>query len=222
MRHAVTLEHRDFFSKNRYIEFDGMLSEEQVILLQKEIDQTLSQKLPIKQPSCIETFQAGYDLWRENATIKKWAFKNTFAEVAAALLQTHLFRIAFDQYLCPDGASTPLSGTASLSLISSAKPLSCAFLICLSGGTIPSTIDTSQSPLPLKEGNVVFFSPQLPIAWDLMFQLKHFRWLLVAYAPKQAIYHLENKDPHTHAWKRLGYVFGDSLNDSVHPIIFRD
>ncbi|MBY0530078.1 MAG: hypothetical protein K2P51_07835 [Rhabdochlamydiaceae bacterium] len=222
MRHAVTLEHRDFFFKNRYIEFDGLLSLEQATLLQKEIDETLSQRLVAKSPSCIETFQAGYDLWRENALIKKWAFKNTFAEVAADLLQTHLFRIAFDQYLCPDGIATPLSSPAPLSLLSSAKPLSGAFLICLSGGTIPSSIDTSQCPFPLKEGNVVFFSPQLPISWNLLFQLQHFRWLLVAYAPKQAIYHLENKDPHTHAWKRLGYVFGDSLNDTLHPIVYRD
>ena len=45
MRFAVKLEHRDFFSKNRYIECEDLLSLEQLALLQQEIDKTLAIRL---------------------------------------------------------------------------------------------------------------------------------------------------------------------------------
>lgn len=216
MRHAVSSEHRDFFSKHRYIEFEELLTEEQAEELEKAIDQALGPSLLSTQ----EQFDKGFDLWRRVTAVKKWAFKQTLTEIAASLTQTHLFRIGFDQLLSSDGVTTPLSGSQPLSALCCAKPLAYGLLICLAAGTAPS--DETLAPFPLKEGNGVFFSPEFSFPWEQLFHLKHFRWLLIGYAPKQAIYHLEKRDPHTHVWKQLGYVFGDSLNDTLHPVIFRD
>lgn len=224
MRFTASLEHRTFFSKNRYLECGELFSEEQVSALSQQIEGALTRKLKTKgrdaTPS--ELFQEGYDLWRDNPEIKKVVLKNSLAHIAAALFKTHCLRIAYDLYLSSDGTEAPLTNILSIAQISCVKPIAGACLIRLSNEPIGQTVDQAQCPIPSQAGHVVFLSPDFLLHWDQVFALKQLKCLLIVYAPKQAIYHLDPKDPHTHVFKRLGYVFGDRLDDTLNPIIYRD
>ena len=229
MRFSPTSDHREFFSKNGFVEFENFLTLEQITLLNKEIDQTLANRLKVSLPQLQKTpvnllFQEGFDLWRDSEALKKVIFKSNFAEIASYLFNIPLLRMGFDQYLPSTTIETlPLSDGVSLQDISSAKPLAGGLLLNLSEDENPLELPCEQTgcPVPLKRGNVVFLSAEKPIPWHLISTLKNQRFFAVVYATKRAIYHLDNKDPHTHAWKRRGYVFGDRLNDHLHPILFR-
>jgi hypothetical protein len=43
---------------------------------------------------------------------------------------------------------------------------------------------------------------------------------MIVYCTDKTVYVLEKRDPHTHALKKLGYGFGDRLEEKTHPIIF--
>jgi hypothetical protein len=102
-----------------------------------------------------------------------------------------------------------------LNTVSSIQPLAGVLLFHLSGSSLPSPF------LPSRPENVMVLSPDLTIPWEIFFQLPHQSYFLIAYAAPEAIYVLEKKDPHTHALKKLGYVFGDRLQNGHHPIVFR-
>jgi hypothetical protein len=120
------------------------------------------------------------------------------------------------------GQEAPITKILSVAQISCVKPIAGACIIRLSDEPIAQQFDQSQCPIPTKAGHVVFLSHDFLLHWDQVFALKNLKCLLIAYAPKQAIYHLDKQDPHTHAFKRHGYVFGDSLNDTLNPVIYRD
>jgi hypothetical protein len=223
MRFVLDINHQNFFLKHRYIEFEALLSLEQIALLQQEIDQTIAKRFTkLSDGSSKDIFQAGYDLWRDNQVIKKIAFKNQFAEIASILFSTDPIRIAFDQYLATSpGSHQPFTEGLTLTQTSCAKPLAGALLLRLSEEPLVLPYEQPLCPIPKQIGNVLFLSPLLPIHWNLLFSLQNTHLFLIAYAPKRALYHLEKQDPHTHAWKRLGYVFGDALTDSLHPILHR-
>jgi hypothetical protein len=52
-------------------------------------------------------------------------------------------------------------------------------------------------------------------------QAKTQKFLLFLYAEEDALYTLNPLDPHTHALKRMGYVFGDRLKETTHPHLIR-
>ena len=43
--------------------------------------------------------------------------------------------------------------------------------------------------------------------------------LLIAYGGERTLYTLNPSDPHTHLLKKQGYVFGDVVNSSTHPVV---
>jgi hypothetical protein len=49
----------------------------------------------------------------------------------------------------------------------------------------------------------------------------HQRYLLIVFANRRAQYVLNANDPHAHALKHKGYVFGDRLREELHPIVIR-
>ncbi len=226
MRFALTLEHRDFYAKNGYIEFEGLLTAEQIASLQTEIDSTLVSRLKIsphkfadQTPKAI--FDNGFDLWRANAVVKKTLFRNTLSDIAAQLFLSNLLRMGFDQYIdTRSGGPSPITAPQSFQQFSCAKPLTGALILRLSEPTT-DTVDISTCPIPTQAGRGIYLSPEKAIDWDVLFSQKNLRLLILTYATKRTLYHLEKNDPHTHLWKGLGYVFGDRLNDSVHPILYR-
>ncbi|MBS0635234.1 MAG: hypothetical protein JSR37_07205 [Verrucomicrobia bacterium] len=47
------------------------------------------------------------------------------------------------------------------------------------------------------------------------------RYFLIGWADERAQYILQPNDPHTHDLKKLGYVFGDRLQEQWHPTLLR-
>ncbi|MBS0607243.1 MAG: hypothetical protein KF898_06105 [Parachlamydiales bacterium] len=226
MRFALNSDHKDFYSKNGFIEFEDFLDANSVAALQKEIDTTLCARLKTSSIRMAELprsaiFDSGFDLWRDNATLKHTLFKATFSEIAAQLFQAPLLRIAFDQYLdTGTGSESPLSTSLSLNDLSCANPLSGALILRLSELPV-DPCDPQTCPIPSKAGSAIFLSPDKVIPWKDLFSQKDLRLMILAYGFKKTFYRLCKNDPHTHQWKKLGYVFGDLLKDNLHPILFR-
>jgi hypothetical protein len=71
MRFALTADHREFFSKNNYIELEGIIPSDQIASLKKSVDETLAIRLRLPAVKVadrppLDLFQAGYDLWRDS------------------------------------------------------------------------------------------------------------------------------------------------------------
>lgn len=219
MRFKVAGVHREFFEKNGYIEFESVLKLEDLSLLTSHTDEVLQKRIAnqIEFRSPEELYRSGRDVWRSDATLRKQIFSHSLAHLAADLFKKPTLHIAFDQLL-RTGQKPGFSNLlpSSLQSISSIQPIAGAVLIHLSGPPLPSEF------VPSSPENVMFLSSDLVIPWELFFQLPHQSYLLIAYAPPKAIYVLEKKDPHTHALKKLGYAFGDRLQQAHHPIVFRN
>src|SRR5262249_21679004 len=130
MRFAITADHREFFKKNNYIEFENILPIDQINSLKKNAEETIAKRLnlpvnKLKEKTAPEIYQAGYDLWRDSEEIKKITQKQAFATVAAELFQTLPLRYGFDQYFAmfQCTAGSPYDVPSSLQEISCMHPL---------------------------------------------------------------------------------------------------
>ncbi len=224
MRFAITADHQDFFTKNHYIEFEGILPLDQVSLLKKNAEVTIAKRLRIppekfKEKSAPELYFAGYDLWRNNEEIKKIAHKQAFASLASELMQAVPLRYGYDQYFATYqcNAASPYDLPYSLQDISCIHPLVGGLLLPLQDLPSPPTF----FPMPLKVGNGLFISPTFALPWPHLFSTCGLCFILIAYAAEKAIFRADSHDPHAVALKKLGYVFNDPLKDSIHPIVFR-
>lgn len=78
------------------------------------------------------------------------------------------------------------------------------------------------SLFPHRPGNVTYFAPEEQIDFAELSALgSKGQFLMVVYVAKTTLYIMQNRDPHVHALKQLGYAFGDRLRDNIHPIIHR-
>jgi hypothetical protein len=224
MKFAITADHRNFFAKNNYIEFEGILPLDQVASLKKNAEETLAKRLRIpaeklKEKSAPEIYQAGYDLWRDSEEIKKITHKLAFATLASELMQIVPLRYGFDQYFATFhcNAASPYDVPSSLQEISCIHPLAGALLLPLQDLSSPPTF----FPMPLKVGSGLFLSPGFALPWPQLFSTCGLSFLLITYAMERAIFRTDSHDPHAAFLKRLGYVFNDTLKDSVHPLVLR-
>lgn len=223
MQFALTPDLREFFNKNSYIELQGLLSADQVALLRKNADETLSARLrlpvsKLAELSTVDLFKTGYDLWRNNEEIKKIVHKKSLATLAAELFQTLPIRLAFDEYIYTSGKSTaPFSESFPLQETSCLSPLAGALVIPLEDLSQPLPF----FPLPLNTGNGLFISPSLPIPWKQLYSTPGLRFLILGYGMKKTFFRPDTRDPHAVNLKMLGYVFNDCLRESHHPLLLR-
>src|SRR5690348_11119686 len=190
MRFVFTPDQREFFRKNHYIEFEGLLSSSQAEHLDKKAEEILTRRLKLSleklnTASSLSLYKAGYDLWREEESIKKATQKLSIAHIAAELFDTTPLRVAFDQLCMINKAEPPPFSTAlSLVQVSSVKPLA--------GGVLFLLKDLEQEgsifPLPKKAGNALFFAPDLPLPWEELYSLPGLHFLLLAFAPVKSYY----------------------------------
>ncbi len=221
MPFTVHSDHRDFFEKNNFIELEELFSLEQVDALNRLLDQALSNRTRARKETRTQTqtqtlFVDGYDLWREDAQIKKIAHKHNIAEVVAEIFRTTPLRIAFDLFVAA-GHTSPFPKELPLTESSCLQPLVGALLVQLGD----ATGEVSGFPLPSKKGNVLLISPQLPIPWPTLFATPGLRLFMMSFGGQKTLYRAEIKDPHAPFLKKLGYVYGDYLKDALHPILVR-
>jgi hypothetical protein len=210
MRFVLASEHREFFSKNRFIEFEDLIAD--VATINSEFDVVLMERLKKLPQSRTpqELFKVGRDVWRKYS---KLTCKRGLAEIAASLFHQKTVRLAYDQILkTTEQTGSPLMHNLSLQQASCFQPI-------LGGVIVRISHDPSPPPMtPIKVGSGLFLHPDLPLPWTSFFQNPNQTLLLIVYAPEKTLYILNKDDPHTHELKREGYAFGDRIQN---PIIFK-
>jgi hypothetical protein len=224
MRFAITADHREFFKKNNYIEFENIFPADQITTLKKNSEETIAKRLKmaaskLREKTAPEIYQAGYDLWRDNEEIKKITQKQAFAAVASELFQTVPLRYAFDQYfsMIQCTAGSPYDVPLSLQEISCLNPLAGGLILPLEDLAFPPTF----FPMPLKKGSALYISPTFALPWPHLFSTCGLNFFLIAYAQEKTFFKGGVHDPHSASLKKLGYVINDQLKDSLHPIVLR-
>jgi hypothetical protein len=217
MRFKITGQHRRVFETQKYITFENVLPSNLIHEAALQADAILSQRFHrlIETASPSELFKIGRDLWRQDDTAKRLVQNRVLAQIAGGLFGHKTLQLAYDQLLrTPIQSAFPGATTLSLQEISCFQPLAGAALVRLLGTSLASPL------FPTKSEDVVFLAPDLPIPWEVFFQEPHHSFLLIVYAPFKALYILEKRDLHTHAMKKLGYVFGDTIHPPEHPIVY--
>lgn len=240
MKFAIAKEHRDFFQKQGWIEFENFLSADQLAQANQAIDQVLAERLQLPlerlpQLPSESSYLQGRDVWRSNPFLSKLVKQPRFAEIASELIETKPLRLGYDQVL-PAPYSfkfSPLKQqvythfmeqTASLEAVSCLQGVVCGLILTLKHSGEPREGSSLEgiNIFPTRSGSAIFFQPTISINWSALFScLPEERFYLIVYTQAMARYHLQPQDPHTHALKQLGYVFNDKLNDHLHPIVYR-
>ena len=218
MRFALTKQHLDFYYKNHFIECEELISISQLQSLSVAIQDLLAKRLKINSKTLQyadvkQLFIAGRDLWRDSKAIQSLVFSSRFAEISAYLTKETSIRLAYDQvfYFHPCSSKHPFfKDTHSLNQLCCLQKLTCALLI-----PIPFAFENIKSP-----GNGTFFSPQLSLSLLPVTPHHASFFLMMTYSGDKTLYTFEAKDLHTHHLKKLGYVFGDRLKHSTHPLVF--
>lgn len=199
MKFTISLDQRDYFRKNGFIPFKELLKTSEIEALTRALKKASLTK--------------GRDLWRLNEDVKKVVFSKRLIELAYDILQKKPLRIAFDQLLESSqyekqvtDFSTDLASLQDLSCISNLEGF---FLISLK----------TSVQLELEAGDGYFILPSTSLSLLKLPDASHF--FLIAFGSKFSQYLYEERDPQLHFLKSLGYVFGDKLNDRLHPILLR-
>jgi hypothetical protein len=234
MKFAVASEHRDFFRREQVIEFEGLLTEKQLLEANQAIDQALTLQITQNKPSAFQLFMAGRDLWRSRPPLKKLATHCQLAEIAAELVEDKPLRLGYDQYFPPypsvakqlffmeDSYLALIKEPHSLNEISNLQGILCGVMICLKSSPEPNNkIDSAKTVFASKAGNAIFFHPDLIIDFNQMQNHSGQDYFLIVYTQSYAVYVINKQDPHAHALKTLGYAAGDRLIDKHHPIVCR-
>lgn len=242
MKFAIAKEHRDFFQKNGWIEFEEFFSSNQIAQLNQAIDQTLSSrlKIPVNQlprQTAEGAFLQGRDLWRANQELGKFVAQPRLAEIASELIEKKPLRLGYDQFFPPIHQvkyqnptdhiySTFIDQTASLEALSSLEGLACGLIIPLGEkkGAAAEGVPSGVEGIDIfagSAGHALFFRPEAEVNWKNLYAHHGQSYYLIAYTQLFCYYRLEPRDPHTHSLKSLGYVFTDKLNDKWNPVVFR-
>lgn len=271
MKFATAKEHRDFFQKQGWIEFEDLFSLSQCVTIDEAILEIVNRRMLASKHKLISSesfFQFGFDVWRDNPELKKWVMSSRLLDIIADLLNQETLRLGFDQFFSFI-SKNPLQESYSSEFIQhnlSLKEFSCVHGIC--GGVMialnshassnditessslnnASSIDLAMDenrykgdvsvvrselssqpkwlaegfdPFPYISGHVKIFHADIPIQWNSLIKHEGQSFYFVGVAEKHARYQLNPNDPHTHVYKKLGYVFNDRLRESLHPIIYR-
>lgn len=197
MKFSISLEQRNFLNQKGYIPFYELLSAQEL--------KTLNGALQGQK----------HDIWRENDSVKKIVFSRRLVNLVYELTNKKPIRLAFDHYLPekPRGLlntekASPVEeffeNEIPLQEQISINPLVGMFLLTLTGDSA---------------GNGYFVLP------GTIFPLNELsaseRYFLIGYGDSHSQYLYETRDRDVHFLKTLGYVFGDRLNDNLHPILLR-
>lgn len=238
MKFAIAKEHRDFFQKKGWVEFENFLTSLQVKTLNQAIDHVLALSLKIKEhelrkASPQDCFLKGHDLWRKDKTIQKIAHSPHFAEIGSELIQKKPLRLAYDQLLPYQEENQEifsksscsynkfLNQVNSLETVSCIRGMACGLIIALKDGENVQKQTDGIDIFPQRSGQAIFFQVSALVNWNYLFHHVGQSFYLITYAYNSAYYQLNIQDPHTHALKHLGYVFNDKLLDKLNPVIFR-
>lgn len=192
MRYAVASEHLNFFRRERYIFFEDLFTLDQLETLKKPLRTLPALSTPL------ERYQAGRDLFRQDPALKSILLRTKWAEIAATLFHQHPLSLAYTQHIYD---KVPFAESVTLKEISAFSEIPGGLLINLQTGS--SAFLAGDCPL-VKTG---WLTPDAELA-------------LIVFMTQDARYVLVPGDPCVHALKKLGYGFGDRLENATHPLLF--
>ena len=212
MKFSISLEQRNFLNQKGYIPFYALLKDQELKTLN---DALQSKKLAGK-----------HDLWRENDAVKQIVFSRRLVNLVNELTNRKPLRIAFDHYLKEKSknllevekksdAEEFFENPVPLQDGFSINPLVGMFLLVL------STDESLNEETSVTAGGGYFILPTSTFSLDELSLTPNQRLFLIGYGDSHSQYLYEERDPEVHFLKTLGYVFGDKLNDHLHPILFR-
>jgi len=227
MRYCLDHEETICFEKKGYVLLQELLPQGKVQRLlscvscafQENRESFESQKREAGDMS-LSSFYAR-DVALFSSEVRKVLFSKSLGQIASQLAKKKTVRYGGDWLwkgdIVPWGQKTESGDLSSCFCV---KPLALACLFALSDRE--SGAVQNDPFLPEKAGDALLFSPQLIYPWrSLGGQDKTQKFLLFLYAEKEALYTFNPLDPHTHALKRMGYVFGDRLKETTHPHLVR-
>ena len=244
MRFSITSNDHHLYETNHFVEFEEMVTPEEVNELRTHAKEALCKRIDCTDETLstthpYESFMRGRDLWQDDGVIKQVAFRKRHAEIASLLTRKRPIRFGYDQLLqTPDSAEklttleklpTLFHTETLLTEMSCFQGVVCGFVLNVSTQEAP--IDqqtysieegtTTLCPIPKKPGSGIFFSPTIPLSLEYLFELPSQTHLLIVYCEEKAVYIRAENDPHTHALRNAGYEFGDRVQNTTHPILFR-
>lgn len=202
MKFAVDSSHRDYYRKEKSIEFEQLVSDAQLLELKNTLKSWLGKK------NLEQAFKEGRDLWRQLEPFKKLMRSPALAEIAAQLNDLRQVRVGFDQYL---PGSIPLKEGTSLQEGSSIQGVAGGVIICLQPSPEKETF------FPKTAGNGVFIAPEkqfykVPADGE---------YILLVYTGPKPMFVEHPDDIHGFTFKNLGYGYGDKLRIDTHPYILK-
>lgn len=226
MRFALSSDHREYFAVNKHIEFEDLLSKEEATELSIALDKALAKRMhssleKLEYQTVEDLYLHGRDLWKEDPLIKKNLLRSTLSELASSLLKKRPLRLAYDQYIrTGDRPKSFFAKDFSIKEISCFTEIKGALILKLSDTdvSLPSNVFC---PLPQKVGSGLFISSELPLSLTSLLEIPHLKLYMIVFCQERAQYILEKNDPLTHALKKEGYAFGDSLKNDRHPLVQR-
>lgn len=235
MKNAIAKEHRDFYKKNGWIEFENILTVDQLNLLNQSIDKVLSERMKVPEDKIFavtseSAFQNGRDLWRASESLRKLVCLPKIGEIVSELIELKPLRLGYDQYLPPISPNKILQSPSynkfledqyDLENMSSIKGLVAGLIICLNSAKEEATVENSLDIFPNILGHLTIFNPQIPFNFASLSAHPFQRYYLMVYAQSSSYYYQQPNDPHTHNLKKYGYVYNDKLSDKLNPIVYR-
>lgn len=232
MNFTIIREHREFFRKHHWIEYDAVVSEKELARLSEEIPRIISERAKsyVSSSDLIlenKDFILGHDIWRGASSLKKIILNRSLAGIASELIEEKPLRFGYDTFF-PSVSNEPkkdnyesfLKTTPTLQEMSAIQGMLCGGMLCISGNQAMIEEGEKSSIFSKTPGNMVFFSPDWPLPLHEIYQNPGFNYLLIVYVKANAIYLLQKGDPHLHDFKHLGYNFGDRLKEPLHPIVY--
>ncbi|MDB6081004.1 MAG: hypothetical protein JWO53_276 [Chlamydiia bacterium] len=198
MQYFLSADQKAFFENHGFIEFEGLVSDEQLAVLKRH--------------------KGTRDVSRKDPQIEKIVKSAVFSKLASQLSLKKLLRFGYDEvYELP----IQRSGVQTLEEANSIRGLVCGLMICIDGESDQAINGLPFNPFPKKPGNIILFLPTLAWDFDTLTESTKQKFLLITYAGSRAMYVYEERDPYLHELKKLGYVFGDRLSQTCHPILSR-
>lgn len=240
MKFVLAKEHRDFFTKKGWIEFEGVFSDTFIDQINEQIHLSIAHRLGTssdqlhKYPS--ETlFLEGRDLWRDNAALMKLAAHPQLGSIVSDLFQKKTLRVGCQQFFPAKGVLLTernqkkiynhfLEQSTTLEEVMSVDELISGLIIALDDPSEETSALKDEhmiDPFPQKKGSVLFFRKDILLDWNRLFAHPKQRYCLIVHTEPTAFYKFNPKDPLTHTLKHLGYTFNARLTDKLHPIVYR-
>jgi hypothetical protein len=205
VRIQIAGEHLSFFERFGYVELQTLLTNAEVSLLQSALASSRAKQQP--HEIC--------DLAIASDEARRVICSQKLGGAAFAFVRKKPLRYGFDR-LWP----TFPPQDSHIDTLSPVSPTMIAVVIALE--TTTSTVSSAAEPfvltsLPSEPGNALFISSKT----TLRLPATNAQYLVIGYTSGKPLYCFQPQDPHTHSLKGYGYVFGDALKETTHPVVYR-